>query len=189
MSSYKRNEIWNDIPGIGTLFIDEILVYANEPLLFVCKDGIGHDRYLVMTYDFYDSEFVISKIKPHILCRMLKNEIPMDAAFRSTSSIVLTRMVDDRFEFKEYPSNQFDSEMLPQSGTYFELKHNFIDRYISDLEKLPQEIQNYDLNIQIENITSDVNYVLDNGYSKSECNLICGLSSNMSMHEYNNTAA
>ena len=54
MSEFVRNEKWNTISEIGELFVEELLVVSSIPVLFVCTNGINQDRYLIMTYDYYE---------------------------------------------------------------------------------------------------------------------------------------
>ena len=43
-------EYWDEIRGIGKLYVEEELAVGIEPVLFVCIDD-KNNRYLVMTYD------------------------------------------------------------------------------------------------------------------------------------------
>lgn len=184
MSSYRRKEKWNYIPRIGNLYIEELLVVANDPLLFVCVDD-NYDRYLVMTYDFLDSEFVISKIKPGVLCRMLKNEIPMDESFKSSQNIIYTEMKNNRLSAHMYSVDDFPVDKLPQKGAFFELKFDYIDRYVSLLEKCPQQVQEY-VFFHSEVAETRVKYEMNDNENAYELN---ELQNNYVNDSYSNTAA
>jgi len=148
MSRYTRNEIWNNVLGIGNLIIEELLVVADEPILFVCVDGKSEDRYLIMNYDSYESEFVISKIKPSTLSEMLENKITMAEAFRRASHILLTKKVGGEIHFEKYDPAEFSDDMLPERGTFFELDFDYIRRYVSVLKQIPQFVVDYNLPIK-----------------------------------------
>lgn len=159
MSEFEREKIWSNVPEIGNLIIEEMLVVANFPILFVCVDGCSLYRYLVMTYDYYGSEYVISKVDSSIICKMLKNEIPMDEAFKQSKFIYFTKYDGDTFTSEKYESAVFDPGLLPQKGAFFELKLNYIDEYIKKLEKIPQFLLEYDLpTSRTDSINESLNY-------------------------------
>ncbi len=161
MNDYYRNEIWNRVKGIGDLVLEEILVVGIEPVLFVCRNEDELERYLVMTYDSDECIFVISKIMPGDLVKMLKNEISMDETFRLADTILVTHIGEnDVLETKVTKSNTFDANMLPDAGEFFDLKLDYIDRYISKLEKEPQIIFSYELNIEKKSVQIELD-----GYS------------------------
>ena len=161
MSNYIRNEIWNKIEGIGNLVIEELLVVGDEPVLFVCTDQKSVDRYLIMTYDSYESVYVISRLSPHIICDMLENKITMDEAFRSASEIVMTKEMNGVIVAEKYDPFLFDEKLLPQKGAFFELNFDYIKRYISVLKKYPKIIVDYCLPFQKNDYGRSVDYIYD----------------------------
>ena len=50
-------EYWDEIRGIGKLYVEEELVVGIESVLFVCIDD-KNNRYLVMTYDSYNGIYI-----------------------------------------------------------------------------------------------------------------------------------
>ena len=50
-------EYWDEIRGIGKLYVEEDLVVGIESVLFVCIDD-KNNRYLVMTYDSYNGIYI-----------------------------------------------------------------------------------------------------------------------------------
>ncbi len=138
-----RNEVWADISGIGKLIIEEYLVVGNEPVLFTCRIENGNIRYLVMMYDNEDFEYVISPIYPSDLACMLNNEITMEMAFRKYGKIYFTHGDCNHICVKEYNSEDFSADYLPTKGEYFELKLNYIDRYINLLNMESCDVIDY----------------------------------------------
>ena len=133
MMEYIRNELWENISGIGNLIIEELLVVGEEPVLFSCRLKGALERYLIMTYDSEDSIFVISKIHPYILADMLCDKITMEQAFRSSDEIMMTKMEDDKVVVDRFESEQFDEDLLPRKGECYGLRMNYITRYIEKL--------------------------------------------------------
>ena len=59
----KKLNFWNEISGIGKLYIEKELVVGVELVLFVCTvDENTDQRYLIMTYDSYEGIYVMRKI-------------------------------------------------------------------------------------------------------------------------------
>jgi len=145
MFSISRKNIWADIKGIGELTVEELLVVANEPILFSCRKEESWERYLVMTYDSDDFQYVIAPIYPHILADMLDNKIPMEQAFREYGKVYYTEIQKGSIVAKCYDSICFNAGLLPEKGVFFDLKLNYIDRYIGLLKKEPDIIFDYDI--------------------------------------------
>ena len=153
-----RNEIWSNIDGIGELRIEEYLVYGNEPILFSCRNGNSYLRYLVMMYDSDIFEYVIAPITPHDLAGMLENRLTMEEAFRNNGVIYFTHLKNDMICAKKYDSKDFPSKFLPKKGEFFDLKFNYIDKYISILHKEPCDVLNYSIDRKFWEICFTVVY-------------------------------
>ncbi len=126
-------EEWFEFDKIGQMYIEKELVVGNEVVLFVCIDCDGK-RYLFMTYDSYESEYVISPITNRNLVRMLTNKITMEEAFRNSD--VIYKSMDkgnEAIDLETFSSTEFDSEMLPVKGEYYELTPGFLSEYIDEL--------------------------------------------------------
>lgn len=151
-----RNDIWAKIKGIGELRIEEYLVVGDEPILFSCRICNSNQRFLVMMYDSYNFEYVVSPVSAYDLADMLDNHISMEQTFRKNGIIYLTHGQYDNVIVDKYDSSLFPSELLPEKDEFFDLKLSYIDRYISLLRNEPSDILNYSINCSI--YTSLLNY-------------------------------
>lgn len=128
-------EKWETLEGLGLLSVEIELVVANEPLLFVCMDESGRNRYLVMTYDSLEEEYVLTKISPTVLIHMLNNQITMEQAFRSGSAIYATvGRMNGQLLCRKYDPSRFSPEKLPEAGAFFNIHSNYILRYLHRLQ-------------------------------------------------------
>lgn len=126
-------EEWFKFDKIGQMYIEKELVVGNEVVLFVCIDCEGK-RYLFMTYDSYELEYVIAPITNRNIVLMLTNKITMEEAFRK-SDIIYKSMDkgNEAIDLEVFSSSGFDSEMLPVKGEYYELVPEFLNEYIDEL--------------------------------------------------------
>lgn len=141
---------WFEVENIGQLYEEIVLVYGNEPVLFVCLDD-RNQRYLCMSYDSFSFNYVIAHITTDHLIEMLENKITMSQAFRSEKKIYFTEENeedDSCLHLTAYESNAFPADHLPDSGEYYELDFKWVRDYIQKLkEERSGEIE---LNISYE---------------------------------------
>lgn len=98
----KKLNFWNEISGIGKLYIEKELVVGVEPVLFVCTvDENTDQRYLIMTYDSYEGIYVMRKIDKDALLDMLENRCTMEEKFRLGKEIYKTYF-DDNMSGERY---------------------------------------------------------------------------------------
>lgn len=90
MRKIRDREYWDIIEGIGKLYIETILVYGNEPVLFVCI-GENKQRYLFMAYNSYESKYVFVKSDIKTLSEMIMGRRSIEKAFRNANKICQTR--------------------------------------------------------------------------------------------------
>ena len=135
------SQYWNEITGIGKLYIDIDLVTGYEPvldkaILFVCTvDENPNEKYLVMTYDPGNGIYVMRKIGNSELLDMLMNKVTMEETFRNGNSILKTFIGDsDILEYESFTPSEFDKNLLPQKGAFFEVKSECILKYMESLE-------------------------------------------------------
>lgn len=128
-------EKWENLEGIGLLSVEIELVVANEPLLFVCMDENKNDRYLVMTYDSFEDEYVLAKTTPSVLIQMLNNQITMEQAFRCAPAIYATvGRKNSQLLCRKYESGRFSPEKLPEAGAFFNIHSDYILHYLHRLQ-------------------------------------------------------
>ena len=121
-------EKWDYVKGIGELWMEIVLVFGNEPVLFVCKDK-NDQRYLIMTYSEEEGIYVISPTSCEIIFTMITNIITLREAFTSGDDIYLTSLDGDNLDSKKYDSKLFMPELLPREGDTFDLRSKAIDDY------------------------------------------------------------
>ena len=157
---------WFQVKKLGQLYEEEVLVYGNEPVLFVCIDD-NRQRYLSMPYDSYMLNYVIAAISEKDLIAMLENRISMDKAFRKNGIIYYTEENNsdesDELEVTAYAADQFPEDHLPDAGENYDLKFDWVDQYIKLLKKDDQQIHNMILNYQpfkesFDHISININY-------------------------------
>lgn len=129
---------WDEIQGIGKLYIDIELVVGFEPVLFVCtvEDNIDN-KYLVMTYDSYNGIYILRKIDNEELLNMLENRVTMEQTFRNSATILKTYIDDasDNLKYETFDGGTFDEKLLPKKDEFFELKSRHILKYIENIKQ------------------------------------------------------
>lgn len=128
-------QYWDEINGLGKLYLEEELVVGTEPVLIVCTDE-NKNRYLIMTYDSCEGIYVYRKIDKTELLDMLENRVTMEQTFRRGNKIYQTYVAEDgTLDRQEYLAVDFPEEKLPDSGEYYEIDSAYIQKYIKDLRQ------------------------------------------------------
>lgn len=120
MRKIRNREYWDTIKGIGKLYIETILVYGNEPVLFVCA-GENKQRYLFMAYNSYESKYIFVKSDIKALSEIILGKCSIEKAFRNANEICQTR--EDRNGSLIYDvcdPAEFPAEKLPGPEIMFE---------------------------------------------------------------------
>ena len=127
-------EYWDEIEGIGKLYIEKELVVGLEPVLFVCVDD-KKNRYLIMTYDSDEGIYVYRRINKDELLDMLENRVTMEQTFRRGERIYKTFISEnnDSLGARGYNADEFPGDMLPDKGENYEIDSEYIQRYIRSL--------------------------------------------------------
>lgn len=128
-------EFWEEVEKIGKLYVEEELVVGIEPVLQVCVDQQKYNRYLVMTYDSGEGEFVLCRIEPKALLDMLENRKTMEETFRSAGRIYMTSaLTDELLQAVSYEADKFPADRLPDKGAYYDISSEYIKRYVEKLK-------------------------------------------------------
>ena len=128
-----RNELWDEIEGIGKIYMETELVVELETVLFVCINDEGH--WLFMTYDS-EGDCVFCKIEENTLLQRLNNKITMEEAYRKAEYIGETYIdEEDRMKYDRYEVAYFNGEKLPDKGAYYDIKSKYINDNISELQR------------------------------------------------------
>ncbi|MET0016223.1 hypothetical protein [Oscillibacter sp.] len=131
-------EKWIEVDPFGSLYFESILVYFNEPDLFVCTDQ-SEKKYLgVFLDENKEMHLLVETDNQNILC-MINKEISMEQAFRKTKGgkafYILYDAVTDRFASREVKISQVQKEDLPESNVLFTLNDGNIQNYRSLLQE------------------------------------------------------
>lgn len=126
-------EVWKNIEGIGNLYIEEELIVGTQTVLFICKDDL-YNRYLFMTVDYYEGEYIFTKIKKPVLIDMLEKKIPITAALLSSGIIYETYEGADRLKVHEYKTEDFPSDKLPKDDVYYTITAGYVKEYMDKIK-------------------------------------------------------
>lgn len=134
---------WDEIQGIGKLYVDIELVVGFEPVLFVCTvEGDINKKYLVMTYDSCNGIYILRKIDNEELLDMLENRVTMERTFRNSTHILKTYIdKSDNLQFETFEGLTFDEKFLPRKNEFFELKSRHILKYIEKIKREQKNMQ------------------------------------------------
>ena len=170
-------EYWDEIRGIGKLYVEEELVVGIEPVLLVCIDD-KNNRYLVMTYDSYNGIYIYRKIESDELLDMLENRNTMERTFRLGKRIYKTFIEENSniLGVEEYDSQTFSGSMLPDVGEYYEIHSEYIQKYIDKLRGCKinqQEFEKFDCEIIVTTVKigKDIDYCALN-YNRQFCKTV-----------------
>lgn len=126
-------EVWRTIEGIGNLYIEEELVVGTQTVLFICEDDL-HNKYLFMTADYYEEEYIFSKIKKSVLIDMLERKIPIVEALLSSGIIYMTYEDSGRLKLHEYKAEDFPSDKLPERDVYYTITAGYVKEYMDKIK-------------------------------------------------------
>jgi hypothetical protein len=126
-------EIWKNIEGIGNLYIEEELIVGTQTVLFTCEDDL-YNKYLFMTVDYYEEEYIFAKIKKPVLIDMLEKKIPITTALLSFGIIYMTYEDTDRLKVHEYKTEDFPSDKLPKNDVYYTCTAGYVKEYMDKIK-------------------------------------------------------
>jgi len=127
---------WIEVKEIGMLYMEQVLISFNLPILFVCSDNMDR-KYLCMNVDD-DSMHVIAEIDVSILIDMLESRITMKEVFKNSLCgnlyLVWYNYDEKVLMSKVCEASTFDQDLLPEEGAYFELDNKAIKDYLEELK-------------------------------------------------------
>lgn len=126
-------EVWRTIEGIGNLYIEEELIVGTQTVLFTCEDDL-YNRYLFMTVDYYEGEYIFTKIKKSVLIDMLERKISITEALLSSGIIYETYEDDERLKLYEYKTKDFPSDKLPERDVYYTITAGYVKEYTNKIK-------------------------------------------------------
>lgn len=128
---------WIEVNNIGELYTEEVLVFFDVPLLFVCKDN-KDKRYLILCIDEEEGRYLCSPTTNEWLLKLLTDEVPMAEVFRNPAdgkNLLIDYDFTKGFSSKYIDVSALTADMLPDENAYFKLKNQKITEYIEALQK------------------------------------------------------
>ena len=130
------NPYFKNVPGLGDLKIEQIVVDYVYPLLSVLKDNSGN-RYLCMCFDTRGAQqWLVTPIENSVLSALLKNEITLSYPFEDphTKKIKVVLDYNTRNEtFQLLDANQIPKENLPNPDEYLDSEPDEWAEYITKI--------------------------------------------------------
>lgn len=121
------------IPGIGKLFIEEILFeFDKEPIVFVCRND-KKNRYLCLCTDSIESySWMVAPVSTDILIELLLDKIAILQAFKqSPDKVYILDKSGDEINIRKYRFEDIPEDELPDENE--KLESNNINEYLSTL--------------------------------------------------------
>jgi hypothetical protein len=132
-----KEKYFENIRGIGDLWIDQIFYENDCPILFVCSDA-ANNLYLCVCYDVIESQkWLLMKVTPAELLDMLYNKVTFYDMFKKVNNntwLIEWDNENKRDIVKTVDSISLPDEILPAAGVYMDRdKGDFLD-YIKQLK-------------------------------------------------------
>lgn len=129
---------WLNLGETGQLYLEQILVTFDIPILFVCN-GFENRKYLCLNVDEEVGTTVIAETDNETLLAMLQNKLTMEAVFRNSfnNSLVIAEYdtTNDEIVTQIKNSKEISEDFLPTKGEFFEFSNQKIQKYITSLKK------------------------------------------------------
>jgi hypothetical protein len=135
----------------GSLFIEDVIIYYDKPLLFTCVNALK-SRFLVNCIDESDTdiEWLITKISNKRLINAYKKKISLYEIFKNTESqkvLLLKQQInscrDSIVAIHELPCSSLTIDQVPTSDSYIESENEpyYIAYFEGEIEE-SDELQN-----------------------------------------------
>lgn len=125
------------------LFLEQILVELEIPLLYVCIDE-QKKRYTVLCVDSDIPVYLITVSSPDNLVKMLRAQISMRALFFEHKTVwrVLSGKTPEEDAITKVASCSLNDDELPVKGTLFQIPNDSVREYISllSIQESPQPL-------------------------------------------------
>lgn len=134
----KTKGKWIHTQALGTLFLEQVLVYFDVPELFVCTDADDH-RYLVVFVDDDTLRYVAVPISDATLTAMLQGDITMKQAFLCADGGVAFNIHKDfgtgGFVAERTAIQEIPDEDLPDESGYYHVYTDDVRQYCEQLQE------------------------------------------------------
>jgi len=130
------NPYFRDVPKYGDLYMEQVIVDYDYPLLSVLRDGSGN-RYLSMCFDTRGcQQWLITSIINQNLVELLTNRMALDIPYRNAPSSVIHAVRDYTTKaetFHELAPEDVPDEFLPRKGEYLDAEEGEWRGYVTRL--------------------------------------------------------
>ena len=127
---------FKDVPGIGDLIVEQVLLELDYPLVFVCRDN-QNKLYLCDCCDVYEEQrWLISPATLKQIISLLKNQITVREILFNAGEMGCTA-VWSKFdpENMHYWAGAFRAEDLPDEDSFLDAEDGEFNDYIESLNK------------------------------------------------------
>jgi hypothetical protein len=118
---------------LGTISVEKILIWMDISYLFVGIDENGK-RYVFLCENEETREYLVLPVVDEKLIEMLQSKISMRDLFLNPPCAFLVTFTKETNMVKEIDSSDIQSDMLPDSGAYFDDDANQFASYCDQLE-------------------------------------------------------
>ncbi len=140
MKTAIPNPYFANVPKIGDLTMDYVILDYDYPLLFVCRDG-SDNLYLCDCCDTYkEQRWIIAPISKRSLIALLTNKLTLRAAFEQAEGNCCVAVWSKEAPAEKYTlisAKEFDPEDLPDKGAYLDADEGEFEDYIDRLIYMP----------------------------------------------------
>lgn len=127
---------FKNVPGVGDLKMEQVIVDYAYPLLSVLQDKFGM-RYLCMCFDTRGAQqWLITSIPNVVLAALLENKVTLSSPFENPGTEKIKVIMDyhTREEtFQRLRADQIQREELPDAGEYLDAEPGEWAAYIGRL--------------------------------------------------------
>lgn len=127
---------FENVPTLGNLSVEQVIVAYVYPLLSVLKDKAG-SRYLCMCFDTRGTQqWLIAPISSANLVKLLTNRITLKEAFTKDANTVIYAFRNYETEtdsFVQMAPQQVPQDYLPASGEYLDAEPDEWETYIQQI--------------------------------------------------------
>lgn len=158
---YIPTPYFPNVPKMGDLFIDNIFLASDFPVLFCCKNGKRLFLCICRTV-IEEQKWIVSEIDYFTLCEMIHNNISIHDAFKkgSCSCIVTWKPTYKKEKYRLIKSCEISDADLPEK----EIKLDAEDEFSVYLKKLEKEFfaHNFENTVVVSRNSQKANRIILN---------------------------
>ncbi len=130
---------FNDLSGLGDLYIRSEYIYFEEPILFLCTNK-RLQLFLCLCAEFrHEYRWIISEVEKRILLKMIRNEISIYEAIqkdRNLKYIVCWKQKMIKEELREVQFEQISKLDLPEQDVFLDASIEEQEKYVKELNEI-----------------------------------------------------